>query len=285
MDFRVVFQALTQIGTDIINQVPALVNGIILLIVGYLLARLIRWLIGVVLRRLRVDALVERSGITGTLRGIGIQLPLSQLIAQTFFFLLFLSFVTTATRLMGLEAVAQLLERLLAYLPNAIAALIVFLLGGLIAQFIGGLIGTAGAGAGLTYASRLGQLVQYLVVVFAAVMALGVLGIDTALLITALTILLAAFALALGLALGLGARPIVFQLLAGYYLRPRLVAGRTIAVNEVRGEVASVGSVNTVVTTPEDEEVVIPNSYLFETLVRIAAPAAPEGTAPPPAQS
>lgn len=279
MSFQVVIDSLTKIGTDIVNFIPNLINGLIILAVGYLLAWLIRWLVGTILRRLRFDPLVERTGITGSLRGLGIQTPLSQIVAQTIFALLLLSFMITATRLMGLEAVASLLERLLAYLPSAIAALIVFLIGGIVAQFTGTLVATAGSGAGLVYADRVGRVVQYLISVFVVILALGVLGIDTALLVTAFTIMLAAFALALGLALGLGARPVVFQILSGYYLRSRLPAGRTIAVDEVRGEVASVGSVNTLLTTP-DEELLIPNGRLFDALVRLSRPAPTEE--PPP---
>jgi small-conductance mechanosensitive channel len=279
MSFQVVIDSLTKIGTDIINFIPNLINGLIILAVGYLLAWIIRWVVGTVLRRLRFDPLVERTGITGSLRGLGVQTPLSQIIAQTIFALLLLSFMITATRLMGLEAVASLLERLLAYLPSAIAALIVFLIGGIVAQFTGTLVTTAGTGAGLAYADRVGRVVQYLISVFVVILALGVLGIDTALLVTAFTIMLAAFALALGLALGLGARPVVFQILAGYYLRSRLPTGRAITVDEVRGDVASVGSVNTLVTTP-DEDVVIPNGRLFETLVRLSRPAGADDTPP-----
>ena len=56
---------------------------------------------------------------------------------------------------MGLEAVARLLEQLLNFLPNIIAALIIFLLGGIAAQFVGNLVTTAAAGAGLNAPGRL----------------------------------------------------------------------------------------------------------------------------------
>lgn len=126
MDFQVVIDSLTRIVLDIINFIPNLINGLIILLVGYLIARLVRWLIANVLERVRFDPLVERTGITGSLRGLGVQPPLSQIVAQTIFTLLLLSFLITTTRLMGLEAVARLLEQLLLFLPNAIAALIFF---------------------------------------------------------------------------------------------------------------------------------------------------------------
>lgn len=280
MNLQVVIDALTKIVVDIINFIPRLINGLIILIVGYLIARIVRWIIGTLLRRLRFDPLVERTGITGSLRGLGIKTPLSDIVAQTIFALLLLSFLITATRLMELEAVARLLEQLLLFLPNVIAAVIIFLLGGIVAQFVGNLVATVTTGSGLTYGARLGRSVQYLISLFVVVLALGQLGIDTSILVTAITIIIAAFGLALGLALGLGARGIVQHILAGYYLRQRLSAGQAVVVGRVRGEVAGVGGVNTSVRTT-DGTVIIPNRTLLEALVQIAPQPASEGTVAP----
>jgi small-conductance mechanosensitive channel len=279
MDVQVVIDSLTRIVVDIINFIPNLINGLIILLVGYLIARLVRWLLATVLQRLRFDPLVERSGISGSLRGLGVKTPLSQIVAQTIFVLLLLSFLITATRLMALEAVAQLLEQLLIFLPNAIAALIVFLLGGIVAKFMGDLVTSIGSGAGLSYARRLGRIVQYLISVVVVVLALDVLGIDTSLLVTALTILIGAFGLALGLALGLGARSTVQHVLAGYYLRQRFPVGQPIVFEDVNGEISGIGSVNTVVAGAEGS-VIIPNARLLHALVSI--PPRPSSAEPPP---
>ncbi|MGE5263386.1 MAG: mechanosensitive ion channel family protein [Acidobacteriota bacterium] len=268
MNFQIVFDALVKIFTDIVNFIPNLVNGLIILLVGYLVARLVSSLIGFVLRQIKFDPLVERTGITGALRGLGVKTPLWQLVSQIIYVFLLLSFLITATRFMGLDAVARLLSQLLDLLPKAIAAVIVFLLGGIVSKFMGDLVTNGSKSAGISYASRLGIGVQYLASVFVAVLALGVLGIDTALLVTTITIALAAFGLALGLALGLGSRGVVQHLLAGYYLRQRLPAGQPVIFDQVRGDVSGIGGVNTVVTT-EEGTVIIPNSTLMESIVHI----------------
>ncbi len=267
MNFQVVIDALVKIVTDIINFIPNLVNGLIILLIGYLIARLVRWIVRTVLVQLKFDPLIERTGITGSLRGLGVKTPLSWILAQTIFTFLLLSFLITSTRLMGLEAVALLLERLVSFLPNIIAAVIIFLLGGVAAQFVGNLISNVGAASGLVYAARVGRVVQYMISLFVVVLALGQLGVDTAILVTAITIAIAAFGLAIGLALGLGARGVVSNILAGYYLRQRYAVGRAIAMGDVNGELSLVGPVNTVLRTSEGE-VVVPNSTLLEAIVR-----------------
>ena len=275
MDLQAITDALVRMYRDIVSYLPDLINGLIVLLLGYLIARIIGWLVRLVLTRTGLDDLAERRGIGGGLRGLGIGLTPSRLIAQTVFGLLFLSFAITAVRLMRVETVAALLERLLDFVPNVIAALLVFLLGGVVARFVGNwvlLIATAG---GLGSARQLSNLVQYVVVVFAVVLALGVLGIQVGLLITVITILVAAFALAIGLALGLGARTIVYHILAGYYVRQRYRPGETITLGQMSGQVRGTGSVNTVVTTDEGSTIV-PNGVLLEATVRAARDSSPE---------
>lgn len=268
MNFQIVLDALIKIFTDIVNFIPNLVNGLIILLVGYLVARMVSGIVGFILRQIKFDPLIERTGITGALRGLGVKTPLWQIVSQLIYIFLLLSFLITATRFMGLDAVAKLLEQLLDLLPKAIAAAIVFLLGGIVSKFMGDLITNVTRGAGISYASRLGTGIQYLISVFVAVLALGVLGIDTALLVTTITIVLAAFGLALGLGLGLGARPIVQHVLAGYYLRQRLPNGQTVVVDQTRGTVSSIGGVNTLMTT-EEGAVIIPNSTLMDSIVQV----------------
>lgn len=267
MNFQLVIDSLTQIGSDIINFIPNLVNGLIILLVGVLIARLVRFVVRFSLERLRFDLLVERMGVTNALRSVGITMKVSTLLAQTMFILLLLSFLITATRLLGLEAVATLLEQLIEFLPQIIASLIIFVMGGMAAQFVGGLVTSALAASGVANAGRVGRAMQYLLSVFVVILALSRLGVDTAMLVTALTITIAAFGLALGLSLGLGARGVVSHIIAGFYLRQRYPTGEQIVMGDVRGAIENIGPVSTELQG-ELGRVVVPNSVLLEATVQ-----------------
>ncbi|MDF2759273.1 MAG: hypothetical protein K0R44_2376 [Thermomicrobiales bacterium] len=272
--YNAITAALTRMYNDIASFLPGVVNGLIVLVVGYLVARIIGGLVRLVLRKAGLDDLSERRGIVSGLRGLGIGLLPSRLIGQTVFGLLFLSFAVTAVRLMGFETGAVLLERLLDFLPNVFAALMVFLLGSLVARLAGNWVSVIAAAGGLGYARQLGSLVQYVVALFVMVLAFGVLGLPVGLLVTTITIMIAAFGLAVGLALGLGARTIVYHILAGYYIRQRYQPGQRITLGQMSGQVSGTGSVNTVVTTAEGSTIV-PNGVLLESTVRAG------GTSPP----
>jgi small-conductance mechanosensitive channel len=279
MNFQIVLDSLTKIATDIVNFIPNLINGLIILFIGYLVSMLVRWIINFVLRRVKFDALIERTGITGGLRMFGIETPLSAIFSQAVFVLLLLSFLITSTRIMGLEPVAQLFERLLTFVPTLLAALIFFLLGALAAQFLGNTATAVATTAGLTSPSRVGQLVQFLIIVFVVILSLGIMGLDTALLVTTVTIMIAAFGLALGLALGLGAKRVVQHVLAGYYLKQRFRTGQSVTVDEFGGKVVGIGGVNTVIGTSEGS-IVVPNETMLESVVATTDDHAGPGSGP-----
>ena len=267
MDFQLVLDELTNVVKSIIAIIPALINGIILFVIGYVFASLVRIVLTVVLQWLGFDKLMERIGISDGLRGIGLSIRLSRLIGRIVFLLLFLSFAETAMRVIGLIPIANLFEQLRIYVPSIIGALIVFLLGSLAAKYAGDLIARVGTSNNLGYATTLGRVIQYAITLFVIVLALGSLGINTSILVTVVTIGVAGFALAFGLSLGLGARILVSNILSSYYVRERFPVGRTIQIGEVSGEVTGVGSVNTVITSA-DETIVIPNITLVRSVVR-----------------
>src|SRR5579875_1462754 len=80
--------------------VPLVIDSILVLIGGYLISRLVRWVVRFLLRRLGLQQFSERTGISNALRILGIRMPLPDLLAQITFYFLFLSFVTAALRLM-----------------------------------------------------------------------------------------------------------------------------------------------------------------------------------------
>lgn len=266
MNFQIVIDSLTKIFTDIVNFIPNLINGLIILFIGYLISLLVRWVVGFVLQRVKFDALIEKTGVTASFAMLGIKALPSTIFSYTVFILLLLSFLITSSKIMGLEPVSQLFERLLAFVPTLIAALIFFLIGGLVAQFVGNSVSALAAASGIGSAARIGKTLQFLIVVFVIIISLSIMGLDTALLVTSVTILIAAFGLAFGLALGLGAKRVVQHILAGYYIKQRFQTGQAVSFEQINGTIGTIGSVNTIVQNTEGTAV-FPNELLLESII------------------
>ena len=271
MSFVPVINALTKILTDILNFIPRLVNGLIILIIGYLISALIRWIIRFVLRRIRFDQLADRAGISNALQSLGVRASLSEIIAQIVFFFLLLSFATSAMTLMGLTAVADLLQNVLHFVPQAISAAILIVFGSMLARFLGNTIATVADNVNITYGNALGKIIEYAIVAFIIVLAISTLGVDTTVLTTSLTIIVASAGLALALTFAWGARDAARNVIAGHYVRQNFRPGQQLTMGEHSGRVRSTVGAYTVLEVSSESggerTVSLPNAFLLQQAV------------------
>ncbi len=281
MSFQPVLDSLNQILTQILTFIPHFVNGLIILIIGYAISALIRWVVRFVLQRVRLQDLADRAGITNAMRGLGIRAQLPEMIAQIIFFFLILSFATSAVRLMGLTTVADLLASVLFFIPKAISAALLILFGSMLARFLGNTIAAVADSVNITYSTALGKIIEYAILAFVVVLAISTLGIDTTILTTSLTIIIAAAGLAIALTFGLGSREAAKNVIAGIYVRQNFRPGQRITLGEYNGTVRTTSGAYTVLDTLGDngerETLSLPNLLLLEGAVR-GQEAAPEAT-------
>jgi small-conductance mechanosensitive channel len=267
MNFQPVIDSLTKIVTDILTFIPHFVNGLIILIVGYLISAGIRWLVRFILQRVHLQELADRAGIINAMRRLGIRASLPEIIAQILFFFLFLSFATAAVRLMELLAVADLLESLLLFIPKAISAAILILFGSMLARFLGNTLTAVADSVNITYSTALGRIVEYAIVAFVVVLAISTLGVDTTILTSSLTIIIASAGLAIALTFGLGSRESARNVIAGFYVRQNFHPGQQVTLGEYSGTVRSIAGAYTVLDTVDENgeqgTVSLPNLMLM----------------------
>lgn len=271
MSFQPVLKSLIQIVTQILDFIPSLVNGLIILIVGYLISALIRWLLRFIFRRVRFDQLMDRAGITNALRGLAIRAPISEILAQIVFFFLLLSFATSAFMLMGLASVANLLQGILLFIPKAISAAILIILGSMLARFLGNTVTAVTDNVNITYGKALGKIIEFAILAFVIVLAVSTLGIDTTILTTSFTIIVAAAGLAIALTFAFGSRDSARNVIAGHYVRQNFRPGQRITLGDYSGTVRSTAGAYTVLDTSnetgEHSTISLPNTMLIESAV------------------
>jgi small-conductance mechanosensitive channel len=271
MSLQPVLNSLIQIVTQILDFIPRLVNGLIILIVGYLICAFIRWLLRFIFQRVHLDQLMERAGITNAMHGLGIRTSISEILAQIIFFFLLLSFATSAFSLMGLTTVSNLLQNILQFIPKAISAAILVILGSMLARFLGNTITTVADNVNITYGKALGKIIEYAIVAFVIVLAVSTLGIDTTILTTSFTIIVAAAGLAIALTFAFGSHESARNVIAGHYVRQNFRPGQRITLGDYSGTVRSTVGAYTILDTNnangENSTISLPNTMLIESAV------------------
>jgi small-conductance mechanosensitive channel len=263
---QVLLGASSEFGAKLASFLPQLVAALAILLFGWLFARLIELATGRMLRTLGLDRAAARLQVAPLLERSEIQLTTSELVGKAVFWILMLTAFLSAVETLGLTAVTNTIDRLIAYIPNLIGALLIVVLGLLAARLLGGLTRSAAVAADLESAPRLGQAVQWGAIGLVAIVALEQLGVATEILVAPVTAVVGALTLSAGLAFALGARPIITHILAGHFLRRSLPRESLVVVEGERGLVERIGATETRLRS-ESKSWTVPNGRLLEDVV------------------
>jgi len=201
---------------QVVNLLPKLLGGLLLLLVGLVIARLIRGLAVRFFVAIRLDRLSDRLGISVYLARGDVRHTVAEVLATVIYWLVLLFSLQVMGLVLELEGLANFFGQILGYLPRVVVALVIILVGIAIGSFFGGAVQVASSNAGFPASRPLGQTVKYLIGFFALVMALEQLQIATELLVSTLQIVIAAVALALALAFGLGCKDMAREAVTGW---------------------------------------------------------------------
>ena len=256
---------------DIVGLLPNVVAMLVVLVVGYIVARVLDKFATALSQSLGLQTAAERSGLTASMKQAGIQHNVPAIIGQIVFWLTMCVFLAAAFNILRLDAVSVAMEKIVSYIPNLLVATVVVVVGLLVAGFLRGVIATSADRVGISYAENLANAVYYVLALMTFIGAFDQLHIEFGILKELILIAFGGLALGFGLAFGLGGRDVMGGILAGYYLRQRMHAGDRIHVAGMDGTVRDVGPVATVIETEEDgllNRHSVPNTKMLNEAVR-----------------
>jgi hypothetical protein len=176
-----------------------------------------------VLQSMQLNKLAERAGIAKFLAKGEVKYTLSDLIALIIYWLLMLIVIMITANVLGLTTVAELMDKVVLYIPNVLAALIILVIGALLAVFVRKVVETTTKNAGLTHARGMGVIAHSTIVIFAAIIALEQLKIGITVLSQFITIILGSIGLALALAFGLGCKDLAAKAMVSFLEKTKTV--------------------------------------------------------------
>ena len=183
---------------------PQFIAAIVVFLVGWLIAELLGKLAYHVVKILHVDNALSKVGFRQAWERSGFKLDTPVLFYELVKWFFVVVFLMAATNILGLIQVSEFLRTVVFYLPNVIVAMVILLIGILVAKFSEGLVKASVKAAGLMSANFLGALTKWAVFVFSLLIALAQLKVADDIIKIVITGLIAASALAMGLAFGLG---------------------------------------------------------------------------------
>ncbi len=204
--FNIFIASFNGVIGQLADFLPKFMIALVLLFLGWIVAKLIRGGVRRLLSLAHFDQLAEKTGVEEFLKHGDMQITFSGIISEVTYWLFLLIILVTISSSLGLNAVADLLNRVALYLPNIVVAVLIIIFGTLLARFINRMVFAWLRNLGVEGALTISTVAEYGVQIFAAFVALEQLAIGTQLLTTAFAILFGAVCLALALAFGLGGR-------------------------------------------------------------------------------
>jgi hypothetical protein len=203
---NIILESLQSFFVEISLFLPNLLVALILLIIGWLVAKLLRNASVKLLRLLHVDVLAEKSGIEDFLLRGGVRLTTVTLIANLVYWLILFVVALAVLNTLGLNIAAELFNRIILYIPNVFVAIALLIFGSLFARFVQSAVYTYLNNIGVSGAQLISALAKYAIIIFVVSLTLEQLAIGGDILVSAFQIAFGAFCLALALAFGIGGK-------------------------------------------------------------------------------
>jgi len=206
-----------RVWVSFLGILPSLLGAIVVFAVGLILAYWAKRLVVEVLRVIKLDKLTASAGIDQYLRKADIRFSFVELLGAVVEWLIILVFFLAVVEILGLTVVSQILTQVLGYLPNVLAAALIFAAGYIVAGLADGLVRGALASVDHDIAKPIGRLARWVILVVAFLAAVDQLQIAQGLIATFFQGLTYTIVLIVGLSVGLGAKDLVAKILTDWY--------------------------------------------------------------------
>lgn len=264
----VAMKSLTNIWFEITKIFPNIIGAFIVLIIGWIVTKLVVKVIKKVLKIVKANKLDDKLNDIEIVEGKKLNFDTVKVVSSLVKYLMYIIIFVTASDIMGLDIITEQISSLLSYIPQLLAAIVIFVVGLLFANFVKNGLKSLFESMELSGGKIISQVVFFLMLTFIAITALNQAGIDTEIITNNINMIIAAFLLAFAIAFGLGARIVVGKLMHTFYARKMFEAGQKITFNGEAYSVDEVKSVSVILKNSKGR-LIVPINDLMDNQVQV----------------
>ncbi len=250
---QIILTSLQKVFENFFGFIPNIIGCLVVFIIGYVIVKVITNILKKILYRPSIvkslDKLHEGLGLSRT------QVDMSGVILKFVNYFLMLIVMLTATDVLGLDILSQLLSQLVQYVPKLLSAIVMFVLGIYFSGLLRNMVATAAKSMGIKAWQMLGNIIFYFLAIAIGVSALGQAGVDTKLITANVSIIIGGIMLGFAIAYGYSARNVLSGILTSFYSRNHFKVGQIVQIEDTKGVI--VGMDNMTVTIESGEVTVV----------------------------
>ena len=213
---QMIASAIRQAGTNFVESLamflPRMVTTLAIILVGWLIAMLLRTLVRALLGWARINVAAERFGVAPLLRTTDLP-PADALVGAIVFWLVWIGFLLSGIDVLGFESLQGLVESFWAFVPRLLVAVVILVVGFVVANFAWRATLLAAVNARVPSPRLLSGAVRWLILILTGAMALEQIAVARTVVLTAFAIAFGALSLAVAIAFGIGGGGIAKRIL------------------------------------------------------------------------
>lgn len=246
----------------------SILKAFLVLLLGWFLVKLVIRLLKRALRFAKIDDLAKKLNDIEIFEGKKLNVNMSKIILTFVKWSCLLILIIVVSEMMGLTIVSEEIGNLLSYLPQLLSAAAIFVIGLFIANFVKKSIQTFFKSFELSGSKIISQLVFFILLAIISITALNQAGINTEIITSNLNLIFGAFLGAVALAIGLGSKAVVADLMRTYYTRRQYEIGQHIRFNDIEGEIIAIEDISMTIKT-KTGKLIVPIKDITENQIEV----------------
>lgn len=263
-----IVEIVKQVLAKFASAIPNVVGAIIVILVGWVISKLVSKALQKVFEGVKIDRFGEKINETEFATKANLKIKLSSFLAKLVYYLLQLIFIMAATDVLGMPVVSEMVSDLITYLPRLLSALVLFVLGIYLAEFVKNIVLAATNSLGIPSGKIISNFIFYLIFLTLTISALAQASIETSLITSNLTVILGGVILAFAIGYGFASRDTMANFLASFYSKNKVKVGDYIQLDGSKGRVIAMDS-SSLTLQGDGKTIVIPLKKLTSDKVEI----------------
>lgn len=251
-----------------VGAIPNIIGALAVIIIGWIIAKFAAKIIRKILHNLQVDKLADKLNEIDIVNKANVKFVPSTLVSKIVYYVLMLLFAVAATDVLNMPALSNLMSDIIAYIPKLISALIVFVFGLLLADFIKNIVLTACQSLGIPSAKIIATFIFYFLFLTVTMSAIAQAEINTDLINSNLTMILGGGVLAFAIGYGFASKDMMANFLSSFYSKEKFLIGDEITIENVKGRIIAMDSTS-ITLQADDARIIIPLSKFTSEKVMI----------------
>lgn len=226
-----------------------LISAIVILLVGWIIAKTTSLIIKNVLSKLGIDKIGDKIKEIDAIKKFNLDFKLSKVVSLIVYIFIMLFLSVSAADKLGVPAISSMFLTLVNFIPKVIVASVMTLLGLFLSDLARNFVVSLCKSFNIASGKLIGMGVFFFLLFITVILALGQAGINTALLESSFNIIIGGMVFAFSIGYGLASKDILLNIMSSFYSKNKFSEGQVIEISGVKGKILKIDNTSLILDT------------------------------------